>query len=238
MNINKVSLKDRLNEALALREKKAADLAKDLNIPKSAISQYLSGKSQNMDENRLQKIAKYLDVSEPWLMGFDVPRAVPDITLPSQGTEITESFSFRLQTALDKSGMSQSELANISGITKSSLSRYLSGKFEPKYSAVTALARALNVTVDYLMGLSSETQIPTTQMSTGTFATEQVVDPADLHDSYEDNNESLQFYKEKIFNILLRLHTDAQFLEIVAKIGTLDKDRLQALQQFLKAFGE
>ena len=66
-------LKDRLRLALELREKRATDLVNDLNIPKSAISQYLSGKSQNMDSERLFKVCKYLSVSEPWLLGFDVP---------------------------------------------------------------------------------------------------------------------------------------------------------------------
>ena len=73
MNVKKSTLKDRLQEALLLRRKKAVDLTMDLNIPKSAVSQYLSGKSQNMASERLYKIAKYLDVSEPWLMGYDVP---------------------------------------------------------------------------------------------------------------------------------------------------------------------
>lgn len=73
MNEKKAELKDRLKEALYIREKKAADLVKDLQIPKSAISQYLSGKSQNMDSKRLYSICKYLDVSEPWMLGFDVP---------------------------------------------------------------------------------------------------------------------------------------------------------------------
>lgn len=73
MNEKIAQLKDRLYEALALREKKAADLVKDLNIPKSAISQYLSGKSQNMDSERMYSICKYLNVSEPWLLGYDVP---------------------------------------------------------------------------------------------------------------------------------------------------------------------
>ena len=66
-------LKDRLKIALDLREKKAADLSKDLKIPKSAISQYLSGNRTIKDSRRLFAIAEYLDVSEAWLMGFDVP---------------------------------------------------------------------------------------------------------------------------------------------------------------------
>lgn len=66
-------LKDRLKIALDLREKKAVDLANDLKIPKSAISQYLSGYRTIKDSKRLYIIAEYLDVSEAWLMGFDVP---------------------------------------------------------------------------------------------------------------------------------------------------------------------
>ena len=73
MDNSKCSLKYRLYEAMTAKGKKAVDLTKDLHIPKSAVSQYLSGKSQNMDSERLYAIAKYLDVDEPWLLGFDVP---------------------------------------------------------------------------------------------------------------------------------------------------------------------
>lgn len=66
-------LKDRLRKALDIREKKAVDLSRDLKIPKSAISQYLSGYRTIKDSKRLYIIAEYLDVSEAWLMGFDVP---------------------------------------------------------------------------------------------------------------------------------------------------------------------
>lgn len=70
--MNRAELKDRLQEALYIRDKKAVDLVRDLKIPKSAISQYLSGASKNMDSERLYAICKYLDVSEPWMMGYDV----------------------------------------------------------------------------------------------------------------------------------------------------------------------
>lgn len=73
MNEQRILLKDRLKEALEKREKKAADLSKDLNIPKSAISQYLSGKSQNMDSDRMYSICRYLNVNEAWMLGFNVP---------------------------------------------------------------------------------------------------------------------------------------------------------------------
>lgn len=72
MSEQRAELKDRLRDALNLREKKAVDLVKDLGIPKSAVSQYLSGKSQKMDSDRLYSICQYLNVSEPWLLGYNV----------------------------------------------------------------------------------------------------------------------------------------------------------------------
>ena len=73
MNEKVCELKDRLRQALEIRDKKAVDLATNLNIPKPAISQYLKGKSQRMDSKRLHDICKYPDVSEPWMLGYDVP---------------------------------------------------------------------------------------------------------------------------------------------------------------------
>ena len=73
----KAKLKDRLQMAMDIREKKPADLSRDLNIPKSALSQYLSGARNIKDSKRLYSIAKYLDVSEAWLMGYDVPMERP-----------------------------------------------------------------------------------------------------------------------------------------------------------------
>ena len=66
-------IKDRLRVAMEMRNKKSADLTRDLKIPSSAMSQYLSGKSKNMPNDRLYEICKYLNVSEAWLMGYDVP---------------------------------------------------------------------------------------------------------------------------------------------------------------------
>lgn len=154
MNNNKATLSERLNKALALRGKKAVDLTRNLDIPKSAMSQYLSGKSQNMDTERLQKIARYLRVSEPWLLGYDVPMEDFGET-EEQDTFLDEMPIRRLQLAFKKSGMTQVQLAKATGITKSTISRYLQGEFEPKTSALIKLASALNVSVEYLMGMET-----------------------------------------------------------------------------------
>ena len=91
MENSKCSLKDRLYEAMAARGKKAVDLTRDLDIPKSAISQYLSGKSQKMDSARLYAIAHYLDVDEPWLLGYDVPMKKAETKKTAQEDGLSEA---------------------------------------------------------------------------------------------------------------------------------------------------
>lgn len=69
-----VELKDRLKEALEIRKMRAVDLTERAGVPKSAISFYLAGKSKPKAD-RLYKIAQALDISEAWLLGYDVPMA-------------------------------------------------------------------------------------------------------------------------------------------------------------------
>ena len=63
---------DRIKHALYVRGMKQADLCRLTNIPKSALSQYLSG-AYEPKQDRIYLISKVLNVSEAWLMGLDVP---------------------------------------------------------------------------------------------------------------------------------------------------------------------
>ena len=55
-NTKSAEMKDRLRIALEMNDKKPIDLVNALGIPKSAISQYLSGKSKKMDSDRFYSI--------------------------------------------------------------------------------------------------------------------------------------------------------------------------------------
>lgn len=77
MENNMAELRDRLSEALRRRGWKAADLVEKTGVPKGAISYYLAGKSKPKTD-RLYIIAQALDVSEAWLMGYDVPMTRTD----------------------------------------------------------------------------------------------------------------------------------------------------------------
>ena len=66
--------------------------------------------------------------------------------------ERIESVAHRLQIAMDISKKKQSDLVRETGISKGTLSRYLSGKFEPKQIAINKLAIALDVSEMWLWG--------------------------------------------------------------------------------------
>ena len=69
---NIAELKDRLAIALELRNMKPIELSKITGLSKSAISQYMSGYAKPKDD-RVYLISKALNISEAWLLGFDVP---------------------------------------------------------------------------------------------------------------------------------------------------------------------
>lgn len=62
----------RLQKAMNIRNIKATELSERAKIPKSAISQYISGLYEAKQKS-IFKLANVLDVSEGWLMGLDVP---------------------------------------------------------------------------------------------------------------------------------------------------------------------
>lgn len=84
----KESFSNRLEKAMQMRNLKASELSEKAHIPKSAISQYLSGLYEAKQKS-IFKLASVLNVSEAWLMGMDVP--MEKITkLDKLGNPVTE----------------------------------------------------------------------------------------------------------------------------------------------------
>lgn len=89
---------------------------------------------------------------------------------------MSESFSKRLKEAMRIRNINQAELSQKSGISKSSLSEYLKGKYEAKQTGLFNLAKALDVNEVWLMGedvpmdrsygRSKVTEIPVINLST------------------------------------------------------------------------
>ena len=90
------TIKNRLAEIMALSGKRQTDIAHDLGIPKSAISQYLSGKSTQMTSERVYQLSKYFGVSPAWLLGMsdeknpvDIRKKVPILGTIAAGSPIS-----------------------------------------------------------------------------------------------------------------------------------------------------
>lgn len=69
--MERVPFKERFKEALEIKQKKPADIAKQLGVSRSTISQYLKGTIVPKRE-RLVELSRALNVNPVWLMGLPV----------------------------------------------------------------------------------------------------------------------------------------------------------------------
>ena len=65
------------------------------------------------------------------------------------------SYAAQLKKAMDERNINQAELSALTGIGKSSISQYLSGKNVPKEKATEKIAEALDCSVAFLNGLTT-----------------------------------------------------------------------------------
>lgn len=70
------------------------------------------------------------------------------------------TFQSRLREAMDEKGISQAELSRRTGITRTSISKYLRGTFKAKQNYLYILAKALDVNEAWLMGLDADKKRP------------------------------------------------------------------------------
>ena len=71
--MNKIeSCGKRIEKALSIRNMKQSQLSKLANVPKSSLSLYIKG-AYEPKQDKIYAMAKSLNVSDMWLMGYDVP---------------------------------------------------------------------------------------------------------------------------------------------------------------------
>ena len=68
-------------------------------------------------------------------------------------------IAHRIKEAMKDNDMTQADLSRISGISKSTLSEWISGKYEPKQNNIYILSKALKVNPTWLMGLEVQKEI-------------------------------------------------------------------------------
>jgi len=83
-----------------------------------------------------------------------IPHIIKHIWLRSE--IIMNVFGERLHSLRELKALSQDRLAEITGISQNQISRYERGINDPTGKALVALARALDTTADYLLGLTDD----------------------------------------------------------------------------------
>lgn len=66
------------------------------------------------------------------------------------------TVALRIKQRREQLGLKQSDLALISGVSQAQVSKYESGQHEPNSYALSQLAKALNTSTDWLIGLTEE----------------------------------------------------------------------------------
>lgn len=73
--------------------------------------------------------------------------------------------TMRLRKLFESSGLTQSDICKQTDINKGALSSYLSGRYFPKQKSLEKLANIFGVSIEYLMGLSDDTDSPSSNSS-------------------------------------------------------------------------
>ena len=112
----------------------------------------------------------------------------------------------RIQEAMAATGIKQIELAEATGLSHSTISRYLSGKMEPKQKAIGLLAKALDVTEMWLWGYDVPQERPLEQKK-----------------------------NDDLVKVIARLRKDPAFYELVTQLDKLPADEFASIKQLTSA---
>ena len=66
----------------------------------------------------------------------------------------------RIRQARDRAGLTQEQLAERIGVSRTAIARYESGEIEPKLHNLAAIAEALDVSCDELLGVHHARSLP------------------------------------------------------------------------------
>lgn len=110
------------------------ELARETGISNQAVSFYENGKRQPKIET-WQKLADYFNVSTSYLMGLN-----------------SNDFGNKIKELRIKNGLSQGDLAKVTGLTRQAISNYENNERTPNDKIWQKLADCFNVSIPYIRG--------------------------------------------------------------------------------------
>ena len=152
MEIGKMISKLRNEKGLNQR-----DFAKLLGVSNGAIGMWETGKRQP-DLDTVKKMATFFNVTVDYLIG--TPQASIDYANYKMDTpEFALDFKMRIRDLMKEQKMSEDEFAKRAGFHNEEKDAYLYGNKIPSIEDLIKIARALNVSTDYLLDISKRRRV-------------------------------------------------------------------------------
>lgn len=132
-----MGLGKRLKDILKKKNITVQRLSKMTGISANTLYAIIKRDNKSMQAENLINIARALNVSIDELFGEDYD---------------LDSIGYKIRECRKRKGLSQEELANKIGVKRAVVSKYETGKISPRIDTVQKIARALDVSVDELLG--------------------------------------------------------------------------------------
>ena len=232
----------RLKKAMNIRAITQSELCEKTGIPKSAMSQYISGNFKPK-QNRTHSLAKALDVNEAWLMGYDVPMERQSIS-EQDNNQNKNIVAINLKKIRADKMLRYADISALSGVPKEDLQAFEEGTKRPKSADIRNIELALDIEKGTLKG--KKQYIPTgPDESIPTKPNEIVVDNKHIilsPEEYKKLNEFLgRSVREKNEQYIALKKETTELLEKIIDLiyeNKISEEKLKSLNENLKRISE
>lgn len=232
----------RLKKAMNIRAITQSELCEKTGIPKSAMSQYISGNFKPK-QNRTHSLAKALDVNEAWLTGYDVPMERQSIS-EQDNNQNKNIVAINLKKIRADKMLRYADISALSGVPKEDLQAFEEGTKRPKSADIRNIELALDIEKGTLKG--KKQYIPTgPDESIPTKPNEIVVDNKHIilsPEEYKKLNEFLgRSVREKNEKYIALKKETTELLEKIIDLiyeNKISEEKLKSLNENLKRISE
>lgn len=232
----------RLKKAMNIRAITQSELCEKTGIPKSAMSQYISGNFKPK-QNRTHSLAKALDVNEAWLMGYDVPMERQSIS-EQDNNQNKNIVAINLKKIRADKMLRYADISALSGVPKEDLQAFEEGTKRPKSADIRNIELVLDIEKGTLKG--KKQYIPTgPDESIPTKPNEIVVDNKHIilsPEEYKKLNEFLgRSVREKNEKYIALKKETTELLEKIIDLiyeNKISEEKLKSLNENLKRISE
>lgn|GEM_PF-141496 len=137
-----MTIGDRIRKERELAGISQTDLAEKIKISKQTLYKYEKNIITNIPSDKIEAIAKALNISESYLMGWS--EEISNIS--NSEAEFNKVFSKRLRYYLTEYGFTQSELAKRLNVSTQSVTNWCKGTKSPRMDKVDAMCEIFNCT--------------------------------------------------------------------------------------------